>query len=143
MTVTVPRGSLMEASLAGQQVEASLADSAVLARAAMGLAETVSDMGSVAVLPAGPAAALLVGAAAMSSDGAVRHAALPCDGGVDTKVLVVGAVAVGEGRLEQTVAQARLGGADWVGVWLWHASPRLCKNRISADEVRFAHWSDA
>lgn len=142
MTVTVPAGSLMEASLTGQRVEASLADPSVLAAAARALIDAVAEMGNIPVHPIGRTAALLVGAAAVSSQGSVRQAVLPSAGGADTKVLTVEAVAVGEAALEHAVVQARIGGADWVGAWLWHASPRMSPDRITADEVRFSGYSD-
>lgn len=142
MTVTVPRGSLMEASLSGQSAEASLADPGVLEDAAQALAQAVSELGCLPVLPVGKTAALLVGAASIFSRGSVRLAVLPSAGGADTRVLAVEAVAVGETALESAVALARRGGADWVGAWLWHASLRMSEDRIGADEVRFSRRGD-
>lgn len=135
--VTIPRGSLMEASLAGQCVEASLADPVVLADAAHALMEAVASMGNIPVSPVGRTAALLVGAATISSGGSVRQAVLPSSGGSDRKMLAVQAVAVGEAALEQAVVQARRDGAEWVGAWIWDASSRMSEERLSADEVSF------
>lgn len=138
MTVTIPQGSLMAASLAGQQVAASLADPRVLSEAVMALIDAVGEMGNVPVIPVGKNAAMVVGAALMVSKGGVRQAVLPASGGPDRKALVVEAVAVGQANVERAIVKARGDGADWVGAWVWHASSRLSEDRIDADVVRFA-----
>lgn len=141
MTIAVPRGSLMEASLAGQRVEATLADLEVLVGAARELCRAVSEMGNPSVLATGRAASLIVGAAAMSSQGGVRPAVLPSSGGTDRKVVIVEAVAVGKSVIEGAASQARRSGADWIGVWVWRAGARMSERRISADEVVFSSQS--
>lgn len=117
MPVAIPAGSLMEACLAGQDAETTLSDPLVLKDAVADLTEVVADAGGTPVKPVGTSAALLVGAAVMSSGGLVRHATMPVDGGSDRKVLLVEAVAV----------------------WIWHASRRFSGNRLSADDVRVSH----